>query len=87
MFAVLYRSAGVRDGFVVGDCGRRRGGVHRAAGRAISGHCSADDRHLDRLSGGQRKIVAETVATPIEVEVNGVERMLYMSSAAGTTAR
>src|SRR5205814_9731696 len=29
------------------------------------------------------KVVAETVATPIEVEVNGVERMLYMSSATG----
>ena len=33
--------------------------------------------------GASAKIVAETVATPIEVEVNGVERMLYMSSAAG----
>jgi multidrug efflux pump len=33
--------------------------------------------------GASAKTVAETVATPIEVEVNGVERMLYMSSAAG----
>ncbi|HEY1378598.1 MAG TPA: efflux RND transporter permease subunit [Gemmataceae bacterium] len=33
--------------------------------------------------GASAKVVAETVATPIEVEVNGVERMLYMSSAAG----
>jgi multidrug efflux pump len=30
--------------------------------------------------GANAKIVAETVATPIEQEVNGVERMLYMSS-------
>ena len=37
--------------------------------------------------GASAKIVAETVATPIEVEVNGVERMLYMSSAAGNAAR
>jgi len=33
--------------------------------------------------GASAKVVAETVATPLEVEINGVERMLYMSSAAG----
>src|SRR5207249_6591220 len=33
--------------------------------------------------GARAKVVAETVATPLEVEINGVERMLYMSSAAG----
>src|SRR5205807_4767655 len=30
--------------------------------------------------GANAKTVADTVATPIETEVNGVERMLYMSS-------
>src|SRR5262245_58933310 len=30
--------------------------------------------------GANAKVVADTVATPIELEVNGVERMLYMSS-------
>src|ERR1041384_3628793 len=30
--------------------------------------------------GANAKTVADTVATPIEAEVNGVERMLYMSS-------
>ena len=30
--------------------------------------------------GANAKTVADTVATPIELEVNGVERMLYMSS-------
>ncbi|HEY5777516.1 MAG TPA: efflux RND transporter permease subunit [Terrimicrobiaceae bacterium] len=30
--------------------------------------------------GANPKVIAETVATPIEQEVNGVERMLYMSS-------
>ncbi|MFL5330839.1 MAG: efflux RND transporter permease subunit [Gemmataceae bacterium] len=33
--------------------------------------------------GASARIVAETVATPLEVEINGVERMLYMSSSAG----
>src|SRR5437763_4970067 len=30
--------------------------------------------------GARAKVVAETVATPIELEVNGVENMIYMSS-------
>src|SRR5262245_58315685 len=30
--------------------------------------------------GANARVVAETVATPIEQEVNGVEGMLYMSS-------
>src|SRR5438477_4381914 len=30
--------------------------------------------------GANAKVVADTVATPIEQEVNGVERMLYMAS-------
>src|SRR3974377_2115963 len=30
--------------------------------------------------GANAKVVADTVATPIEQEVNGVENMIYMSS-------
>src|SRR5450432_2347337 len=34
--------------------------------------------------GANPKVIAETVATPIEQEVNGVEDMLYMSSQSTT---
>src|SRR5262245_57974945 len=33
-----------------------------------------------RYPGANARVVAETVATPIEAQVNGVEHMLYMSS-------
>ncbi len=34
--------------------------------------------------GANPKVIAETVATPIEEQINGVEDMLYMSSQATT---
>ena len=34
--------------------------------------------------GANPKVIAETVATPIEEQINGVEGMLYMSSQATT---
>ena len=55
----------------------------RPAGRAVSRDRAAHDRRQAVYPGASAKVVAETVATPIEVEVNGVERMLYMSSATG----
>jgi multidrug efflux pump len=37
--------------------------------------------------GANAKVVAESVATPIEAEVNGVERMLYMTSRSSNDGR
>ena len=36
-----------------------------------------------QLSGASAQVVADTVAAPIEQQVNGVEGMLYMSSQCG----
>jgi len=38
-----------------------------------------------RYPGGDAKVVADTVAAPIEQQVNGVERMLYMSDLSGSS--
>ncbi len=37
--------------------------------------------------GANPKVIAETVSTPIEEQINGVENMLYMSSQATTDGR
>ena len=51
-----------------------------AAGGPVSGHHAADGGGGGFLSGANAKVVADTVAAPIEQQVNGVEGMLYMSS-------
>ena len=57
-------------------------GLFHAAGRAISRHRAADDRHQRELS---RRLGARWSAipssTPLEQEINGVENMLYMTVA------
>jgi multidrug efflux pump len=36
------------------------------------------------VSGANPKVIAETVATPLEEAINGVENMMYMKSVAGS---
>lgn len=36
--------------------------------------------------GANPKVIAETVATPLEEQINGVEGMMYIKSVAGSTA-
>ena len=51
-----------------------------AAHRAVSADHAAEHHRLDDLPGANAQTVAESVAAPIEQQVNGVENMFYMSS-------
>ena len=59
---------------------RRRPGRADAAGRPVSRHHAAHRQVSAIYPGANAQVVAETVAAPIEQQVNGVENMMYMSS-------
>ena len=56
------------------------GGGLYAAGGAVSRDHAADGSSDVQLSRRHAQVLADTVAAPIEQQVNGVEDMLYMSS-------
>ena len=53
------------------------------AGRAVPADHAARGGGVDQLPGASAQVVADTVAAPIEQQVNGVPGMLYMSSQMG----
>ena len=61
--------------------------LSRAAGRAISRHRAADGNVSAAYPGASAEVLAETVATPLEQQINGVEHMLYISRIRPATAR
>ncbi len=81
VLAVLHRSPDLRRGAV-----DRRSrwpaavAVVHAADRAVPADHAADGAGRLQLSGATPRSSRETVAAPIEQQVNGVEDMLYMSS-------
>ena len=81
--AFLHRSSHLCHGAVDRHHLDGRDRAVEPADRAIPADHAARRLRLDHLSGGQRQIVADTVAAPIEQQVNGVEGMLYMSSQSG----
>ena len=77
---VLHRSTGARRRHLGRDPAGGTGSRQDPADRAVSRNHAADGPGVVLLSGASAKVVRDTVAAPIEQQVNGVENMLYMSS-------
>jgi hydrophobe/amphiphile efflux-1 (HAE1) family protein len=77
---VFHRSTDLRER----ACDRHR--VARRCIAAISSHrpvpthCTADGRRLSDLHRANARAVEDSVTTPLEEQINGVEGMVYMSS-------
>ena len=82
---ILHRPADLRRRAVGADLPRRPA---RAARRCRSPNIPRSCRRRSwcarSIPGANPKVIAETVATPLEEQINGVEDMLYMSSQATT---
>jgi len=84
--ALLHRPADLRRGAVGADLPRRLIAL-RFLPISEYRRCAALRGGHRQLPGASPKVIAETVATPLEEQINGVEGMLYMSSQATTDGR
>ena len=83
-FAILHRPPDLCLGAVDRDhAGRRRSRCSRCRSRSIRKSRRPRSRSRVSYPGADAQVVADTVAAPIEQQVNGVEGMLYMSSQSG----
>ncbi len=80
---LLYRSTDLRHGPLRRDHAGRSDRRLQFANGAVSPDHTSRGFGVHQLPGCQRTVVADTVAAPIEQQVNGVEGMLYMSSQMG----
>ncbi len=80
----FYRQADFRRGAVDFNFYHRVNRYPTAAGERISGCRPAERPGARGYPGANPKVIAETVATPLEEAINGVENMMYMKSVAGS---
>ena len=80
VLSILHRPADLRHGAVDRDHARRRALALGAADRDVSPDPPPTVNVTCQYPGASAQVVAETVAAPIEQQVNGVENMMYMSS-------
>ena len=82
---ILHRPADLRRRAVDPDLPRRPDrDARRCRSPNIPRSCRRRSWCARKYPGANPKVIAETVATPLEEQINGVEDMLYMSSQATT---
>ncbi len=81
---VLHRPPDLRGGALAADRHRRRAGAVRAADQRVPGVVPPTVVVRAAYPGANPKVIAETVAAPLEQQINGVENMLYMFSQSTT---
>ena len=82
-FLRLRRSAAARHRHRVRHHDRRRVGAAANSGGAVSRHRTAAGHGNSGFPGASAEVVESSVAQPLEAQVVGVDKMLYMKSTSG----